>query len=179
MRLAIAAIAVLLLAACQATAAAGADARAQLVDAVWMHLDSEWESADPQSGYTASASARLLRFDADGRFAMLACLLLRNPNGTSISRGDGFVFYFGTWRSSDRGYSVDYVKVRETVHWSQDGLPYAAKQQAHVRQDAGLIDFDGVSFTRAPAFTARDFEDVTRGVRVYEASKIAELLKRR
>jgi len=177
MKFAVACVAVVILAACRTAAPADRDAQAQVAGSLWLQLESEWEPAEPQTGFTAAASARLLRFYPDGRMAMLACLLLRSSEGTSISRGDGLVFYFGTWRSAGRDYVADYVKVRETVNWSKDGPPYSRKQTARVHRSASALNFDGQAFAPASVSTAKDFESVTHGIEDYEAVRIKEFFE--
>jgi hypothetical protein len=146
-----------------------------LTNGLWVKLDSPWQRSPPESGFTSSAYARVLRFEPDGQLSWIACMLLRNGKTTTISPGDGQVFFFGKWQPAGDHVAVEYVKVREMVH-AADGSdqPFEKKIVTTARINGEAVTFDGLRFTRSFAPDTDAYEEMVNGVREWESEKLRQ-----
>lgn len=142
-----------------------------LTHGVWVKLDSGWQPSPPESGFTSSAYARVLRFAPDGRFSWIACMLLRNGEKVTISPGDGQVFFFGKWKAEVAEAQVEYVKARETIHIPGSAQPFTEKKAAEAQVAGDAVTFEGQRFTKAFAPDLDEYEAMVNGVREWEAAR--------
>jgi hypothetical protein len=145
---------------------------AALTKGLWVKLDSAWQPSPPESGFTSSAYARVLRFEPDGQFSWIACMLLRNGEKTTISPGDGQVFFFGRWKAAGNRAHVEYVKAREVIHVAGSDQPFEKKRVATAESTGDRVIFEGLRFTRSFAPDESAYDEMVNGVRKWEAAKL-------
>jgi hypothetical protein len=88
-----------------------------LAGTLWMSVDDVWKKPPEYTGNPSRyAPVHLLRFSADGSFAMIACWVNENRGELHIMSGDGQAVFQGTWRAGDWDHvDIDYSLVTETV----------------------------------------------------------------
>ncbi len=86
-----------------------------LAGTLWLNETDEWvyRPPDPELDPIRSASFALLFFHRDGTLTRLDAVLIEGLHPKrryiSISNGDGFLLYVGTWRATGNGtYAVQY-----------------------------------------------------------------------
>lgn len=74
---------------------------------VWLS-DLNW-IAKPEGLSGEYGSATVLLFEPEGGFRMADCTLMRWNGTVSVSEGDGFVRYTGSWKAARNGVVVKYA----------------------------------------------------------------------
>lgn len=150
---------------------------AALTDRVWVMLESDWYT-DGTGGPPFAAYARVMRFEPSGRFSWLGCQLIRTDGRVAISRGDGLVFFFGTWKAVGDHVEVEYVKVRETMHRRGSDHPYQRKVAARAELRGGVLMFEDGQFTKSIDPGTEDYHLVVNGVREWEDANLRKFFAR-
>lgn len=147
-----------------------------LTSRLWVHLDSEWHASSPETGSTAWAYSRILRFLPNHEFSMVACILLRGSTATSMSPGDGQVIYLGRWKEEMGVVAIEYVKVDETIH-EVDGFdaPFQHKKAGTVDFTADEIRLDGLLYTGSWAPDLLSHDELIHRVRIWNDDKLKKL----
>src|SRR5271165_2444549 len=134
---------VLLLCSC------GAIAQTVKTAGAWLPLNVKWEHAPPDiNPKLEMGSTTVLYFDEQGRFAVVGCVINREPGRyTTVSAGDGQVIYFGEWDRHLPGH-VKYHLISRTVERVGETLPGPWLEEKLASTPKGYLRFKGELYRR-------------------------------
>jgi hypothetical protein len=140
---------------------------AQTVQTVgaWLPVDVKWEHAPADINQKLeTGSATVLYFDAEGHFAMVGCVINREPGRyTTVSVGDGQVVSYGVWDKHLPGH-VKYRLISRTVERVGETLPGPWQEEKLTATPKGYLWFKGELYRRV-----KDLEPSVREVLPKEA----------
>jgi hypothetical protein len=136
----------------------GAFAQTVQTAGAWLPLHVKWEHAPPSINPKLETGATtVLYFDEHGRFAMVGCVVNREPGRyTTVSQGDGQVISLGEWDGHLPG-QVKYRLVSRTVLLRGEMLPGPWHEGKLSSTPKGLLLFEGKLY--------RHVEDLAPSVR--------------
>jgi hypothetical protein len=134
---------VLLLSSC------GAIAQSVKTAGAWLPLNVKWEHAPPDiNPKLETGSATVLYFDEQGHFAIVGCVINREPGRyTTVSAGDGQVVSYGMWDGSLPGH-VKYRLISRTVKRVGEMLPGPWQEEKLASTPKGYLLFKGELYRR-------------------------------
>lgn len=127
----------------------GASAQPAKTTGAWLQVNVKWEHAPPDiNPRLESGPALVLYFDEQGHFAMIGCVINREPGRyTTISAGDGQVIFYGTWDGHLPGH-VRYRLISRTVEPVGEMLPGPWQEEKLVSTPKGYLRFKGQLYRR-------------------------------
>ena len=114
----------------------------------WRQTNVTWKKPPAELGLKQRyAEARILYFNPDHRFVLLAGTVIQGPTSEAISGGDGRVVYFGTWKLTGNSLHVEYRLISRTVAKEGETLP-GPVQSENVRVRVHTLLFQKDHFIR-------------------------------
>jgi hypothetical protein len=115
----------------------------------WLQVNVKWEHAPPEINPKLEAgAATVLYFDGDGNFALVGCVINREPGRyITMSDGDGQVVSYGTWDGHLPGH-VKYRLISRTVERVGESLPGPWQEEQLARTPKGYLRFKGALYRR-------------------------------
>jgi len=122
----------------------GAIAQTANVIGAWMPVNVRWEHAPPDiNSKLEIGSATVLYFDRQGHFAVVGCVINREPERyTTMSTGDGQVIFYGEWDGLLPGH-VKYRLISRTVQRVGETLPGPWEEEKLSSTPKGFLVFKG------------------------------------
>jgi hypothetical protein len=126
-------------------------ASAQILKTIgaWMPVHVKWDHAPPSvNPKLETGSATVLYFDERGRFAVVGCVINREPGRyTNLSAGDGQVVSLGEWDGHLPGH-VKYRLISRTVERVGEALPGPWHEEMLASTPTGYLRFKGELYRR-------------------------------
>ena len=115
----------------------------------WLPVNVKWQHAPPEiNPKLETGSATVLYFDQQGHFAIIGCVINREPGRyTTVSAGDGQVVSLGEWDSHLPGH-VKYRLVSRTVERVGETLPGPWQVEKLPSTPKGYLRFKGELYRR-------------------------------
>jgi hypothetical protein len=127
----------------------GAMAQTVKTAGAWLPVNVKWQHAPPEiNPKLETGSATVLYFDQQGHFAIVGCVINREPGRyTTVSAGDGQVVSLGEWDSHLPGH-VKYRLVSRTVERVGETLPGPWQEEKLTSTPKGYLRFKGELYRR-------------------------------
>ena len=115
----------------------------------WLPVNVKWEHAPPDiNSKLETGSATVLYCDEQGRFAVVGCVINREPGRyTTVSEGDGQVISFGEWDGHLPGH-VKFRLISRTVERVGETLPGPWHEEKLASTPKGYLRFKGQLYRR-------------------------------
>ena len=127
----------------------GAIAQSVKTAGAWLPVNVKWEHAPPEiNPKLETGSATVLYFDQQGHFAIVGCVINREPGRyTTVSAGDGQVVSSGEWDGHLPGH-VKYRLISRTVERVGETLPGPWQEEKLASTPKGYLRFKGELYRR-------------------------------
>ncbi len=127
----------------------GAMAQSVKTVGAWLPVNLKWEHAPPEiNPKLETGSATVLYFDQQGHFAVVGCVINREPGRyTTVSAGDGQVVSYGMWDGHLPGH-VRYRLISRTVERIGETLPGPWQEEKLASSRNGYLRFKGELYRR-------------------------------
>jgi hypothetical protein len=121
---------------------------------VWRQKHIDWVKALKDIGYKQRAgSSGILRFSRDGSFTLIYTVIYQSPHYESLSQGDSWTIYFGTWKQNgdfiDVTYSLKYQDISVVGSDGKEICPPASETK-QIRIRGRNLGFEDVVYIRSP-----------------------------